>query len=205
MSSLMQFASGRVKRRQIFTSSGTFTPSSRLLELGGWVEVLCVGGGGGGWRSSDNNVRHGGGGGAVVKRVVQVTGDVTVTIGAGGAYGVDPADNGSPGGSTSFGSLVTAAGGRNGSRWEGGVNDWYSYSNSAGGAGAGGFASAVPIRAGRAGFGGPGVYGYGYGGNGTSNAGAYGPPASDAPANSGGGGHCGGNGGSGIVIVEWWE
>lgn len=198
MSSLLQFSPGLVRRQQVFTSSGTFTPSARLLALGGWVEVLCVGGGGGGYISG--NLRYGGGGGNVARSIVQVTGPVTVTVGAGGTGGSNPTF----GGNSSFGSLVVAQGGHAANQWEGGSSDWYSYASSPGGGGAGGLSPTV-IYGTRVGFGAPGVDIYGHGGAGVSNSDWYWIPATNAPANTGQGGHAGGNGGSGIVIVEWWE
>lgn len=93
--------SSRTIKQQVFTTSGTFTPSQALLDSGGMVEVLLVGGGGGG-RSSGPPV--GGSGGMVLKRVVQVTAARSVTIGAGASTGAD-------GGASSFGDLV-ALGGR---------------------------------------------------------------------------------------------
>src|SRR5690348_13763530 len=84
----MSFIPPAVQRQQTFTSSGTFTPSARLLQLGGWVEAFIVGGGGGGGGASGNSGNAGGGGGGQIKRfIVQITGAVTVTVGAGGAAG----------------------------------------------------------------------------------------------------------------------
>lgn len=202
MSYLTQFFSGggvTRKRQQVFTSSGTFTPSARLLALGGYVEVLCVGGGGGAY--ADSGYYYGGGGGAVVRRIVQVTGNVSVTVGAGGV-------NGGDGGDTSFGSLVVAAGGK-------GISGGFASGNGhaaatlgipsrsesyTAGGGAGG--PAVLMYTGESspsallGIGpipGPGIDGYGCGGRYNVNP---------AP-NSGSGG--GGDGASGICIVEWLE
>jgi len=72
-----------VKKQQVFTVSGTFTPSQALLDAGGAVEVRCIGGGGGG---GDYYAYGGGSSGMDITRIVTVTGPVTVTIGAGG-YG----------------------------------------------------------------------------------------------------------------------
>jgi hypothetical protein len=104
-----------------FTSSGTFTAPSNCTT----VEVFAVGGGGGGgsvigYPSGSGVTGGGGGGGGVIRKIVPVTAgsSYTVTIGAGGTGGtctgttsVTPATNG---GSTTFGSLVTAYGGTNG-------------------------------------------------------------------------------------------
>ena len=48
MSNLSQFLGGRILKQQIFTSSGTFTPTATHLAAGGWMTILSVGGGGGG-------------------------------------------------------------------------------------------------------------------------------------------------------------
>jgi len=182
MSVLSQFTNNLVRKQQIFTTSGTFVPSATLLARGGWVEVTCVGGGGGGFNGSSSG---GGGGGAVVKKIVQVTGNVTVTIGAGGIAGAP----GTPGGTTSFGSLVSAAGGDRG--WSTGGQSGNGFiSKSLHGAGAGGHASDNGP--------GPGINGYGVGGLGVDND-------SPAPSNTGCGGNRYQNGASGICIVEWFE
>jgi len=201
MSVFTQFFQGLSKRQQIFTSSGTFTPSARLLALGGWVEVICVGGGGGGYASGI--IKTGGGGAQVTRRIVQVTGNVTVTIGAGGTGGSTPTQ----GGTTSFGSLVNAAGGLAANQY-GGSNDLYSYASSAGGMSQNSFSISIPLPGytSSAGFGGlPPFESYGIGGQGSLNTNYYNYNSTNAPDNSGMGGHYGGNGGSGICIVEWWE
>ncbi|MCX8008298.1 MAG: hypothetical protein N3A54_01195 [Patescibacteria group bacterium] len=203
MSVLTQFLPGRVKKRQVFTSSGTFTPSARLLALGGWVEVLCVGGGGGSNIDTGSAIKTGGGGGAVVRRIVQVTGAVTVTIGAGGTgY-----NNGTPtaGGTTSFGSLVSANGGGAGGAVLGGTSGNGLISLNAGGAGAGGPSNAMFLTNCIVGVGGQSLYGYGKGGVGTSNTTVYNISAFEGPPNTGYGGSGGSNGTSGICIVEWFE
>lgn len=101
-------AAGR--KSQTFTSSGTFTaPTSSTYN--GWVNVLCIGGGSGGGYSSSG---RGGGFGAVIsEKLVQVAagGSVTVTVGSGGAGGTSGSTSGTAGGTSSFGALVSAAGG----------------------------------------------------------------------------------------------
>jgi hypothetical protein len=204
----MSFLQGRVKKQQTFTSSGTFTPSSALLIAGGWVEVELVGGGGGG--SADSS--RGGGGGQVVKNMVQVTAPVTVTIGAGGGWTA-------PGGSSAFGSLVSASGGYpSGQCGDGsGVgNAPFSGGNGAGGAGSVGLYNSSGLAYTGAGSGGTGLYGFGGGGGGYNNLGGInsigsgscggGSGNSSGVSNTGGGG--GGyyqGGGSGVCIVTWWE
>lgn len=120
MSNLSQFIGGGKLCTQEFLASGTFTPSTRLLALGGKVMVEMVGGGASGgvrWSTSASDTDAGvpgGDAGQYVETIVTVTGPVGVTIGAGGArasvsYGASAVGN--PGSDTTFGSLVTAKGG----------------------------------------------------------------------------------------------
>lgn len=120
MSNLSQFIGGGKLCTQEFLASGTFTPSTRLLALGGKVLIEAVGGGASGgveWStvtSSADSGTPGGDAGQYIETIVTVTGPVTVTIGAGGvrasvSYNASAAGN--PGSDTTFGSLVTAKGG----------------------------------------------------------------------------------------------
>ena len=109
------------------TSSQTWTPPA----WGKYFKVYLVGGGAGGGagaRQATTSARYGGGGGSPASSVwielnnTQVTGSVSVTIGAGGAGGTSittdstNGNNGSPGGATSFGSFTSTytSGGGNG-------------------------------------------------------------------------------------------
>ena len=96
--------------RQVFTSSGTYTPSSGMQ----YCDIEVVGGGGGGGNGSTSAYSGGGGGsgGYAKKTVTAATIGVsqTVTIGAGGSA---PGGNG---GSTSVGAIVSATGGVGGSQ-----------------------------------------------------------------------------------------
>lgn len=187
-------------RQQVFTTSGTFVPSARLLQLGGWVHVFLVGGGGGGgvenYYSSQYYLK-GGGGGQVVSRIVQVTGNVTVTIGAGGVGGTSPTD----GGSSSFGSLLTAAGGK--ANGDSVVPTAGRAGSGAGGAGglALGISGGTVFHYGLPG--GPGVMGFGCGG--ATGTGPLPPPSWPSLSNSGNGGSLANNGADGICIVTWLE
>lgn len=94
----------RLKKQQIFTQSGTFTPSPGLLAAGGVVTVRLVGGGGGGMPVREYyGGGSGGGSGADITRIVTVTAPVQVVVGAGGmAQG--------KGGDTKFGDLIAGGG-----------------------------------------------------------------------------------------------
>lgn len=200
MSQLLQYSPGLTKRQQVFTSSGTFTPSPRLLALGGWVEVLAVGGGGGGW-TNGGYIRRGGSGGQVVRGITQVSGPTAVTVGAGGLGKSSPDAAGTQGGTSSLGS-VSAAGGLPAGQYAGGNPDWYGYGIDPSGSGSGGPGTRISGSWFVHGAGGPGTEGYGCGGAGSTSTSRS--PV-DGAANTGHGGSFGGNGGSGIVIVEWWE
>ena len=199
-----------VTKSQTFLTSGTYNPSTALLELGGWVQVFIVGGGGGG--GGLPNSGSGGGGGSVVGPTwVQISGPVTITIASGGAIA-------SVGGNSTFGSLVTALGGSPGTSGYGGASGasvsssggGYSGVGGGGGAGGAGWTNAVS-GAGIGGPGGPGLFGYAGGGAGGtggviapgSNGG--GGSGENGQANTGGGGGSGANGGSGICILVWQE
>ena len=163
MSNLSQFVGGgKVKKTQVFNSSGTFTPSASLLASGGWVDVVCVGGGGGGVLIGGNGA--GGGGGYVVTGTVQVTGNTSVTIGAGGSgtslFGPRGGLLAGSGGTTSFGNLVVAPGGgrANGEGKRGGYSGCgYSYMNSPTNAAAGATSIWIKYTVGASQFGGCGA------------------------------------------------
>lgn len=119
MSFISQFVSGNATsfKSQIFTSSGTFTPSAALLASGGVVAIRMAGGGGGGGGGIPSSALAGfGGSSSYWEGFATVTGNVTVTIGSGGAAGTTSDDfatrtSGSAGGTTSFGSVSVAGGG----------------------------------------------------------------------------------------------
>jgi len=217
----------RVKKQQVFTVSGTFTPSPGLLAAGGVVEVRCVGGGGGGaighMGPGEKTVfsnSGGGGSGADITRIVTITGPVTVLVGAGGTGGAwtgpprtrhEPTD----GGTTSFGNLVVAPGGKSGGK---GINNASAFGGGAGGPG-GFHGEHYMYEYNTTKVGGNGG-GPGGGLAGRSNMGPVHQTFMNGLPNSGGGGGGGGSGteqddgylnvssghgGSGICIVKWEE
>jgi len=122
-------ASGCLAGNQVFTTSGTFVRPGFFTDCG-TVRVLAVGGGGGGG-SGHGNAGIAGGGGAsgqvsnALFAAADIPASVVVTVGLGGAGGtidtgvstaspIDSIHNGSPGGASSFGALLTARGGGQG-------------------------------------------------------------------------------------------
>jgi len=108
---------------QVFTSSGTYTPTSGMR----YCIVECVGGGGGSGAVPDTTAPSavassaGGGGGYCRKTFnsTQVT-SATVNIGSAGTGGISPNGNGGNGGNTTFiaspsSITLTASGGSGGS------------------------------------------------------------------------------------------
>jgi hypothetical protein len=109
--------SGTTLHRQIFTSNGTWMRPAGVTEV--WATV-CAGGGGGGMGYNDSNYYNGYGGGGggsggcfIEDDITGITGNVPITIGAGGARGDSSSNdgNGQNGGDSSFGTFVTAYGG----------------------------------------------------------------------------------------------
>ncbi len=124
---------------QVFTSSGTYTPSANLV----YAVVECVGGGGGGGGAvTGANQSSGGGGGAggySRKSISSATigASQSITIGAAGTAGSAGNNAGGSGGTTSFGSIFSATGGAGG----GGGTDSGGGITNGGGGGAGGSGS----------------------------------------------------------------
>ena len=99
-------------KKQIFASSGTYTPSTGMLYC--VAEVLGGGGGGGGASSTASTVSAGGGAGGysrVTLSAATVGASQTVTIGSGGTAGSTSGGTGGTGGASSLGSLAVGNGG----------------------------------------------------------------------------------------------
>ena len=168
----MSYSPYKDKKQQVFTSSGTWTRPAGV----NWVEVILVGGGGAGTSGVA------GAGGQVKKRILTITGNLTITIGIGGVAEASESGGNS---SISGGASLSAFGGlkSHASRGEG-----------SGGGGHSAFAGAS------------GDLGFGGGGSNsnypTNNGGGY--HSGNGIVNTGGGGGCDtANGGSGICIITW--
>lgn len=104
---------------QIFTASGTYTPTAGMKFC--TVELVAGGGGSGGIAATTggtNCAASGGGGGAQYTRKTVTAATVgasqSITIGAGGTAGTNAPGNGAAGGITVFGALFQATGGSGG-------------------------------------------------------------------------------------------
>lgn len=204
--------------RQVFTSSGTFTPTKDCYRV---VLRMVGGGGGGGGAGGGAGLAAGGGGnsGWYIETTIESTGPILgglVTVGAGGAVGAAAAGTGGTGGNTTAivnGVTYTAAGGTGGS---GGVRS------------ADGLTGPIPAAAGSTavaivsfGQGGPGFWfntaavvngaggasPFGYGG-GTFSVEAVGNAGARGGGGSGGvsgvNDKAGGAGGAGLVVIDEW-
>jgi hypothetical protein len=109
-------AVGRLIGVQVFTSSGTYTPSAGTTSV--VIEVLGAGASGGATAATAaGQCAAGGGGGAGAygkSRLTTGFSGVAVTVGLGGAAPAAGANSGNNGGSSSFGSLLVCLGGTGG-------------------------------------------------------------------------------------------
>ncbi len=201
-------------RRRYFTSSTVWTVPSGVQLLG--VRGLWGAGGGGGGASGAASVGSGGGGGGYAEGVLAVTPGMQVVLTVGGAgTGGTPGTDGTAGGNTSFGTLLSAAGGGAGRAGTAAI---------ATAAGAGGSASVAGAVTGRTRPGGGGATGFQAGSSYVSGPGGdthESGPSGIATSNSttpqagasgvgsgqgGGGGVAGGNGGAGgpgLIVIEF--
>lgn len=184
---------------QAFTSSGTFTVPAGVTQ----VEALVWGGGGGSMASSGGGVYTGGGGGGGYSSKI-ITGlvpgaTITVTVGAGGAASASGVAGGN-GGTSSFGSHLSATGGSGGATVAG--NGASAGTGSSGVINLVGQTGAGSIPSVNAGDGGSAAGGGGLGGTGgasTADAGS----APGGGASGAGAGASGQPGGAGMVVVRW--
>lgn len=129
--------------RQVFTTSGTYTPTTGMLYCD--IEVVGGGGGSGGIASTNStqgSASAGGGGGGYARGIFSsstIGSSQSITIGAGGTAGAAGNNSGGNGGTTSVGSLISATGGQGSS---GGpavtAGNYYSGTGGDGGSGSGG-------------------------------------------------------------------
>ncbi len=207
---------------EVFTSSGTWTKPAGLHHV--VVEVVGGGGGGGAAEGTTGQIASGGGGGGggFSKKFIEADdlgSKETVTVGAGGAGGTAPSNNGTSGGTSSFGAHCSATGGNGGTgQAANAIVPRRGSPSGAGGAGSSGDINAnghggvvganlaIAASGVTSGGGGGSIYGDG-GQQKTSGAGNNG-----AGYGAGGGGACqvnnatdyaGGNGTDGLVVV--WE
>lgn len=97
---------------QTFTANGAYTPNPNAS----FAIIEAIGGGGGGGGAASTTISQvapaqGGGAGSYAKARYSPLASQTVTIGAGGAGGVAGANNGTTGGQTTFGAIITCPGG----------------------------------------------------------------------------------------------
>lgn len=208
---------------KIFTSSGTYTPTPGTKKI--LIEVQGAGSGGGGAGSTSATSYSAGGngtGGGYAMSLLDVAADkitsVPVTVGAGGLGGNGAPTGGNAGGSSKFGSFITAGGG-NGSLTVAPRDTAFTITGTYGGIATGGniinrrgdgsdsvICIGGMIVIGRAGSSKFGAGGHGYANWNVSgkNGDGYGSGGSGATSNNSPDVYySGGNGADGIVIV--WE
>lgn len=207
--------------KQVFTSSGTYTPTVGML----FCLIEAVGGGAGGGSAAgavSQNYGGGGGGSGSPSRLLATAATIgaskTVTIGAAGNGGASGSNNGAAGGDTSVGTLCIAKGGTGGTFGSGasfGVGGAGGVSGTGDVAGVGdpglpglynstGTAPVFPGGTGGSSIFGGGAPGTG-GASGAATAGSaatgFGSGGAGAVANNVASNAAGGNGSSGIVFI----
>ncbi len=115
---VMAAGTGALINIQVFSASGTYTPTPGMQSC--IVHAVGGGGGGGGMSNGTSQSSPAGGGASGGYAVVEFTAaeigaSRAVTIGAAGAGGAAGANNGGSGGTTSLGALLTVPGGLGGS------------------------------------------------------------------------------------------
>lgn len=168
---------------QVFTATGTYTPTAGMGQCI-VISTACGGGGGGADSTDGSSSTSGGGGGAggtciELFTAAQIGASQAVTIGTAGTAGADTGGNGGAGGNTTFGALHTATGG------DGGTGSSAGDTAFPGPAGAGGTAANGLINI----VGGSGTIGSGSANNaagGTGGASFWGGGGAGASRHSGG-------------------
>jgi len=208
-------------KRQIFTASGTYTPSTGMLYC--IVEAWGGGGGSGGVAATGgtNQAASGGGGAGGYSRHVATATDIgvskAVAIGAAGTAGASGANAGGAGGNTTLGTTIVVANGGSGGS---GCNAGGTSTGGAGGTAGTGNIVAIPGENGQggAGFGSVTIYPLsgrggstqvGGGGAGVMNSfsssgvagNGYGSGASGATSSGGSGPFAGTAGQPGLMII----
>ncbi|MFM0407504.1 glycine-rich domain-containing protein [Paraburkholderia dipogonis] len=190
---------GRLINVQVFTSSGTYTPTTGATS----AVVECVGGGGGGGgvgatSSTQVAVSGGGGSGAFGRVRVSSLSSQTVTIGAAGVGGAAGANAGSAGGQTNIGTWLVCPGGTGGAAGSAQTltNAQVIAGTAAGGAVAATSATPIFLSRGNASTFGISVYNTGaaFSGGGASSAFGGGGQATTGAANNASGNGAGGSG-----------
>lgn len=208
-------------KKQVFTASGTYTPSTGLL----YCVIECVGSGGGGGganNASATQIYGGGGGGSgsysrLVASAATIGASQTVTVGNAGSGGAAGSNNGTAGSDVSVGTLCIGKGGQGGSfasvagvptGGAGGVAGTGDLTSAGQPGGFGGYSTANTTFV-ASGFGGNSHFGGGAasamataGASVSGNAaGNYGGGGSGGSVNSLAGTAAGGNGSKGVVII----
>lgn len=197
---------------QVFTGNGTYTPTTGMK----YCEVIVSGaGGGGGGVINSIGQECGGGGGAggtsiKVFSAATIGASQTITIGTGGAGGTTSGTNGSTGGNTTFGALLTGNGGNgghgnNGGTSQGGAGGAASSGdiNISGGGGGAGYASDSSSKT-IGGIGGASYWGGGGLGYNTNVAGDNGQAYGSGGSGAAGGtlSVAGGTGKAGVIYIR---
>ncbi len=201
---------------QVFTSSGTYTPTSGMKYC--VIETVGGGGGGGGTQNGAATQALGGGGGGSggysrkVASAATIGASQTATIGAGGSAGAGGINNGTAGGDTSIGTICIAKGGspgiggNSGAGGAGGVAGTGDFTP-VGNAGGQGCSNTAITSSAVVGIGGASVFGGGPSlvqaqANVTGAAGNnYGAGGNGGISWNGGGTEAGGAGANGVIII----
>ena len=193
----------RVFHKEIITKTTNWTVPEEIE--GGIVNVMLFGGGGGGGgynrlTNSSTDITYfgygggGGGGYCSLNKMLKLTAKqiIPITIGAGGTAPTGSwysRSDGGNGGTTSFGTYVSAAGGEGGRAGRGGTSESHGGTGGSGGSGGGG---------GSAGYdGGSSPNDYGMPGGAGGNGAQFGGGGGGYKAKAGNGGTYGGGGGAG--------